>query len=194
MPNAWLRSFPDETTEMFHLRYLAFAQINPSPVSFMIPPAILKLRELQTLIINRSSDIRSNLPVFLDIWKMPQLRHIILKGCILLVPSLPRIGGSIHVLENLQTVSRVANFKFSRESIAMIPNVKKLKLVYSSREWSELGLTNLVHVHRLETLNLHLLGTNIVKTSDYFTDSIPDPIPMYYALPTSIRRLSLVGC
>ncbi|KAG6388202.1 hypothetical protein SASPL_153401 [Salvia splendens] len=95
-------SLPSEVFDLFHLRYLALTC--PS-----IPSAISNLMNLQTLIIlpislivstfynwkrywpsNCDPSSRFSLP--LEIWRMPQLRHLILHGLILyLFPQMDRI-------------------------------------------------------------------------------------------------------
>lgn len=190
MPNAWLGSFSDEITGLFHLRYLAFDYTNMLKEPLVLPSTVSKLQNLQTLIIRRYDFVDSKTPVPLDIWELPLLRHVILKRSLLLIPPPPR---NCPVLENLQTVSKVMNFKFTRRAISMIPNVKKLKLVYDN--WSMLSLKKVVHFHQLETLKLDLYHTGIARVFDATDASkISVPFPVHYTLPTSLKRLSLRGC
>ncbi|XP_047962110.1 putative late blight resistance protein homolog R1B-16 [Salvia hispanica] len=88
------------------------------------------LWNLKTLIILCSNE--SIVPT--EIWKMPQIRHIvgIRKKLILVDPS-----SDAAVMENLVVLSGTLNFKFTDDVIMRIPNIKKLVIHYSgSKEMS----------------------------------------------------------
>ncbi|KAK4410787.1 putative disease resistance RPP8-like protein 4 [Sesamum angolense] len=178
---ACLTFFPPEMTQLFHLRFLAFTcdlwKPNDRPV---VPPSVSKLQNLQTLMIRSHATVL--LPI--EMWEMPQLRHLIFfQGSWLPIPA--PSGGQ--VLENLQTLC-VDNFRFTSNAIEMIPNLKKLKVCYYCpfrAPWIEYCLSNLVHLCQLEFLNL------------MFTPPwkhIADPLPVNFALPPNLKKLTLSRC
>lgn len=78
-------------------------------------------------------------------------------GAVLSFPYRDGIGGTYLVLENLQTLSNVMNFKFTKEVVEGFPNLKKLKFQYKSiqlpKKWAKFDLRNLVYLQELEELN-----------------------------------------
>ncbi|XP_057772740.1 putative late blight resistance protein homolog R1A-4 [Salvia miltiorrhiza] len=115
--------FPIHILQFLHLKFLAFASgfIRYST----LPPSLPKLENLQSLIVGSSVKFSSHeyrLVVPLPIWEMPQLRHLVFLNITLSPASFLS-----PVLENLQTLSRVRNFSFTREAIERIPNLKRLK-------------------------------------------------------------------
>ncbi|KAL7140218.1 hypothetical protein ABFS83_09G107200 [Erythranthe nasuta] len=181
-------SFPVELLQLFHLRYIAFS------TGFIrhctLPPSLPKLRNLQTLIVGSSVTFGITDPMVaacLPIWKMPQLRHLVFLN-INLSPFPCETDEEFAFLQNLQTLSRVRNFRFTREAVEMIPNLKKLKLVYTGRSHVHMSvyeLENLVHFQKLETLNLKF------QTS---TDWWRDPVPVRFGLPLNLKKFTLSGC
>ncbi|KAL2465045.1 putative disease resistance RPP8-like protein 4 [Abeliophyllum distichum] len=164
--------FPNEVAEWVDLRYL-------DCISIHIPSSISKLQNLQTIILRR--DMRRPLYLSLDIWKMPQLRHVLLEYVIL--PDLSSVGTegdrSVFILENLQTLSLVMNFRCTEEVIKRIPNIKKLGIHYKDEEM-DLGYycrNNLVHLRKLESLKWINLGYSFL---------------MNLSFPTSLKKLTLV--
>ncbi|KAG8380348.1 hypothetical protein BUALT_Bualt06G0006200 [Buddleja alternifolia] len=170
--------FPVEVLELFLLRYLAFS-ISIDTIFLLVPPSISKLQNLQSLFIF-STKRRCNIDLPLQIWKMTQLRHLILhKVCSLLYP--PRHPRSC-ALENLQTLTSVRNFKCSRRMLQSIPNLRKLEVVYNNINWPIFELENLVHLHQLEKLRI-----------DVGQDYWGDPFPMWekLAFPKTLKKLRL---
>ncbi|KAH6834082.1 hypothetical protein C2S53_013369 [Perilla frutescens var. hirtella] len=192
-PATRLDHFPDEITELFHLRYLAFAYQGENQLRF--PPSVYKLGNLQTLIIHALSDYFKPI-AHLKIWKIPKLRHLLIFNARFHIPSSPRINGQFHVLENLQTLSTVIDFKLEKETIEMIPNLKKLKVSYtrmSEAKCTELRLNNLVHLRTLESLSLEFVSapsTLIMRMRGH----IYVPFPTSYTLPPNVKQLTLTGC
>ncbi|KAL2234444.1 UNVERIFIED_CONTAM: hypothetical protein Sindi_1176600 [Sesamum indicum] len=91
------------------------------------------------------------------------------------------------VLENLQTLY-VDNFRFTSNTIEMIPNLKKLKLYYddaSTAKWAKYCLNNLVHLCQLETLNLMFTFMLMCEV---------DPFPASFAFPPKLKKLTLSKC
>ncbi|KAL7099154.1 hypothetical protein ACP275_09G065100 [Erythranthe tilingii] len=92
-----------------------------------------------------------------EIWKMHQLRHI--EFVMLDLPD-PEMDGrdqdKIIVLENLQTLLQIRNFKCSEAVVKRIPNVKKLRLYYQDVEQlSSFCLNNLCRLEKLESLGCY---------------------------------------
>ncbi|KAG8388713.1 hypothetical protein BUALT_Bualt02G0154000 [Buddleja alternifolia] len=147
-----ISDFPDAILDLFHLRYLAL-HINTFYVqNTRFPPLISKLRNLETLILIPSSE-HISLPS--QIWKMPLLRHLIVgKATLSLLPFYTRMLCEVHILENLQTLSGVLDFRFTGKALEMIPNLNKLKVNYiglfENGNWEFYCLNNLVNVHQLE--------------------------------------------
>ncbi|KAG6403241.1 hypothetical protein SASPL_135458 [Salvia splendens] len=131
-----------ELGQVFELIYLTYLASNiPDSI---VPPAIAKIQNLQTLIIYRS-DVR--LPA--EIWS---LRHLIaFSFCPL---PLPEEGATLPP-ENLQTLSMATNFVCSERMVKVTPNTIKLGICYSEEKLS-VGyyLDNLIHLLRLEKLRL----------------------------------------
>ncbi|KAH6820606.1 hypothetical protein C2S53_014408 [Perilla frutescens var. hirtella] len=173
-------SFPVEICELIHLRYLDVA-LDPYEKDgwTRVPESLSKLQNLQTLVMRQSD---SYLPV--AIWRMPQLRHIVLVVGELPDPSAENCQETLP-LENLHTLSRIQNFTCSKMILDMLQNLKKLGISYSHHTgWSQYELNNLIHLHKLEKLNIY--------------------VPPYYgsksdvsgnlAFPVSLRKLTLTGC
>ncbi|KAH6761344.1 hypothetical protein C2S51_018293 [Perilla frutescens var. frutescens] len=145
---------PSQVFDLFHLTHLVLIG------SFNIPSAISNLVNLQTLIIHPTFRQRkrnwrdeyrfaSHFSLPLEIWRMRQLRHLILYDLYMLPP--PPDGSNLP-LEKLQTLSPIKNLVWSERMLQLIPNVKKLGLVYSSNE--EYHLHYLNYLHQLEKLQV----------------------------------------
>ncbi|KAL0425285.1 UNVERIFIED_CONTAM: putative late blight resistance proteinR1B-16 [Sesamum radiatum] len=181
---ASVHSLRSEITQLFHLRFLALGLDCPELSNRLkVPPSISKLQNLQTLMIR--ADAILLLPM--EIWEMPQLRHLIFfqeRGLPSPLDAAPSGG---QVLENLQTL-RVDNLRFTSNAIETIPNLKKLKVYYYHlflAAWPEYCLSNLVHLCQLETLNLLFINSLIFKEN---------PLPVSFALPPNLKKLTLSGC
>ncbi|KAH6761341.1 hypothetical protein C2S51_018290 [Perilla frutescens var. frutescens] len=171
---------PSQVFDLFHLTLLVLIG------SFNIPPAISNLVNLQILIIHRTFHRRkrnwrnnfenaSHFSLPLEIWRMRQLRHLILYDLYML-PPLP--DGSNLPLETLQTLSPLENLVWSERMVQMIPNVKKLGLVFSNNE--EYHLHHLNYLHQLE--KLQVAGYNDFSWRR-----------QNCAFSTTLKKLSLVG-
>lgn len=140
---------PAQVFELFHLRYLAFDLVTK------VPASISNLQNLQTLILHPRTSFHY-LPCFvtlpLEIWRMPQLRHLI-SFYFGALPN-PDQEGLPCVLENLQTLSIVKDFVCNESILKAIPNVRKLGIHYSRYEYKQYHLENLVHLQQLEKLKL----------------------------------------
>ncbi|XP_057799007.1 putative late blight resistance protein homolog R1A-10 [Salvia miltiorrhiza] len=167
------RLLPSQVFELFHLRYFALAYY------VKIPPSISNLENLQTLIIcpwrkyGRYPAHFSSLP--LEIWSMPQLRHLVFSYSYILPD--PK-DCSTPPLENLQTLSGVSSLVCSRRVMKLLPNLKKLGIIYSRNE--DYNVYNLIHLHQLEKLKI-----TRCRDSSWLRKN-----PIF---PLSLKKLTLYG-
>lgn len=168
-------SLPDQLFELFHLRYLAL------DYPTKIRQAISNLRNLQTLVIHSRKTLRRflcSLP--LEIWKLPKLRHVVY----FCIDHLPYVEGETSsALENLQTLSAVRNFVCTGRTLNMIPNLKKLELVFcgSGSTHQEYHLENLAYLHRLEILKFEI------------QPDFPSWEKLHPVFPRTLRKLTVSG-
>ncbi|KAL8532978.1 hypothetical protein ACS0TY_009296 [Phlomoides rotata] len=178
-----------DISELIHLRYLAFKiECTKKRLRFGVPETFYRLQNLETLII--VIDVEGN-PGSLkfDVWRFPQLRHLIL------------LDGSLHchfskycpedtsALENLHTLSRIKGFACSQKILQTMQNLKKLGIVYSYEDlyesgWSKYGLNNLVHLCKLEKLSIY--------AEPY--PNLKNDVSQNLGFPATLIRLSLSGC
>ncbi|KAG8378867.1 hypothetical protein BUALT_Bualt07G0029300 [Buddleja alternifolia] len=154
------------------LRYLSLKDFGGlCSISFS---SIRLLWNLQTLnIIN----FHKNIVLPSDIWEMPQLTQIKIKEGVLLDPL---VDDEIEeedctILKNLHTLSNIKNFTLTKEVLARIPNLKKLRIFYSSSN----SFHNLALLSKLESLYLEAGGIY----SSYLI-----------AFPHSLKKLELSCC
>ncbi|KAL0460476.1 UNVERIFIED_CONTAM: Late blight resistance protein R1-A [Sesamum latifolium] len=143
----------------------------------IISPSTLPLLwNLQTLYIDSQG---RQISVPSKIWEMPQLRHIEIMLAVL--PDPMDAQGTITILENLQTLSVIHNFRCTKEVVERIPNLKNLKCSYNFdnlEEWSYYCLHNLSRLHKLESLTF--------TAKDFSLESI--------TFPVSLKKLILSDC
>ncbi|KAG8379012.1 hypothetical protein BUALT_Bualt07G0044000 [Buddleja alternifolia] len=108
------------------LRYLSFAWIGLE----LLSPSITLLWNLQTLIMDIPFEYAIVLPS--EIWEMSQLRHIIVQHRALLpYPVVTQIERTYFpILDNLQTLSTIIDFRCTKDVLERIPNLKKLGIRY----------------------------------------------------------------
>ncbi|KAG8362589.1 hypothetical protein BUALT_BualtUnG0060200 [Buddleja alternifolia] len=108
------------------LRYLSFAWIGLE----LLSPSITLLWNLQTLIMDIPFEYAIVLPS--EIWEMSQLRHIIVQHRALLpYPVVTQIDRTYFpILDNLQTLSTIIDFRCTKDVLERIPNLKKLGIRY----------------------------------------------------------------
>ncbi|KAL2515569.1 Disease resistance RPP8-like protein 3 [Forsythia ovata] len=179
--------FPVEIVELVNLRYIALT----CWMKHRFPASIAKLCNLETLIINpgkfRSIFNTSFLPP--EIWKMSRLRHLLFVRSYLPYPTDALKGETFVPLENLQTLGNVINFRWTKEVLDMMPNLKKLVISYEHdgrTEWSSYFFDNFVHLHQLEVLKCFFFAKCYIKYQD--------PLPVNFAFPQKLKRLTLSGC
>ncbi|XP_042021419.1 putative late blight resistance protein homolog R1B-16 isoform X1 [Salvia splendens] len=158
-----------ELGQVFKLIYLTYLASNiPDDI---VPPAIAKLQNLQTLIIYRSY---VRLPV--EIWSLRQLRHLIAFS----FQPLPLPERVTLSRVNLQTLSMAIDLVCSVKMVKMIPNIKKLGICYSGTKFgAEYYYTdNLIRLRQVEKLKLEIYGSCV---------------PRLTCLPLSLKKLELSG-
>ncbi|XP_049365232.1 putative late blight resistance protein homolog R1A-3 [Solanum verrucosum] len=159
--------FPLEITKLVQLRYLQFNCYDH------IHWSVSELYNLQTFILGYqvAGLLPPTIPV--EIWQMRNLRHLHIGDFFSFpIPS--------NKLQNLQELSCLALTSCTSELFSAIPNLKKLQIVGNYlMEMKRERLNSLSCLKELEILK-------------YRDDGIkPSRIPSMYALPTSLKRLTL---
>ncbi|KAH0666467.1 hypothetical protein KY285_027673 [Solanum tuberosum] len=160
--------FPLEITKLVQLRYLQFTCYDH------IHWSVSELYNLQTFILGY--EVAGLLPptIPVEIWQMRNLRHLHI-GDFFSFP-IP----ISNKLQNLQELSCLALTSCTSELFSAIPNLKKLEIVGNYlMEMKRERLNSLSCLKELEILK-------------YRDDGIkPSRIPSMYALPKSLKRLTL---
>ncbi|KAL8505199.1 hypothetical protein ACS0TY_016426 [Phlomoides rotata] len=188
--------------ELSDVRHLAFTCEPTVQVAKLVAESLYRLHNLQTLIITRilcyvrqcaSRPCSTETDVYtpfleLEIWRMPQLSHLILLDGFLPNPSPESFPENV-ALNYLHTLTRMSDFTCSDRILEMIPNLKKLGIVYSYKGmyesgWSKYGLNNLVHLRKLEKLSLQ---------AEPYPNLIND-VSQNLAFPATLKKLTLSGC
>ncbi|GFQ04728.1 putative late blight resistance protein homolog r1b-13 [Phtheirospermum japonicum] len=120
---------------------------------------------------------------------MSQLRHVCFSRLNILDPPpsghTNDDGGDDFVLVNLQTLRNVINFKFSKDVVKRIPNIKELRVYYEGIvDWSSYCLNNLVQLINLETLSFEIHSGE---------ELIPSELLENLTFPRSLKELTLRG-
>ncbi|KAL8557590.1 hypothetical protein ACS0TY_004875 [Phlomoides rotata] len=169
---------PHQLFELYHLKYLALG------FTFVIPSAISNLHNLQTLIIGPKVRFSEQAPLSAylppEIWRMPQLRHLVCYDSFMLLDPNPADGPTPLPLENLQTLLFVRSFGCSKRIVQMLPNLKKMGLVYFEHMVHHL-LHNLEDLHQLEKLKIIAQGL-------FCWEGRINPV-----FPSSLKKLTLDG-
>ncbi|GER40422.1 disease resistance protein RGH5 [Striga asiatica] len=172
--------------ELFHPINLCHLLIVVNMPKIEFPPEFYLLWNLQTLIFCKSSSY-DNRPV-LDIWRMPQLRHVKLARLQLTdsppPPPMEVFENGWMVLEKLETLKTVFNLRLSEKVVERIPNIKKLGIVYNEEmelAMADYSLENLCRLRKLEDLSciIDLYGSELARDSLMIT------------FPVSLRKLHL---
>lgn len=165
--NVTFRKFPLQITKLVQLRYLQFTCHDD------IHYSVSELYNLQTFILGHLVEglLPPTLPV--GIWQMRNLRHLHIGDFFSFpIPS--------NKLQNLQELSCLALTSCSSELFSAIPNLKKLKIIGN---------------HLMETEREHLNSLSCLKELEILKfrgDGLQTSrIPSTYALPTSLKRLTL---
>lgn len=141
------------------------------------PSSLSFLWNLQTLIVDSDADNIIKAPP--ESWTMSQLRHV--KFLSLGLPDPPISGQDDVVLENLQTLSDIYDFKFGEEVVKRIPNIKKLKVSYRELgEGSRCCINNLGRLLKLESFRCSLYSN-------------PNHLLHNITFPLSLEKIFLFG-
>ncbi|XP_073295284.1 putative late blight resistance protein homolog R1A-3 [Primulina huaijiensis] len=175
-----LLEFPMELVRLVHLRYLSL-----SCFRVIVPASISLIWGLQTLVIDiwHLDVLLCHLPP--QVWLMAHLRHVQIRSIDCRLPDPPNSGvegKNFVTLANLQTLSRIRNFRFTDEIIKRIPKLKKLRVVYDvrSKDWSQFHLGNIVCLNELESLHIE----------SYSKIAFPPK----FKFPAALKKLTLKGC
>ncbi|KAK4402256.1 putative late blight resistance proteinR1A-10 [Sesamum angolense] len=118
-----------------------------------------------------------------------KLRHLLFDKGFLPSPFLAKaILKHLVVLENLQTLSGLKNFRCTKAVLEIMPNLKKLGIRYvydGSTEWSAYEFNNFIHLHKLETLKCMFIAKDNVAR---------EPLSLNLAFPLNLKKLTLSGC
>ncbi|KAL0318439.1 UNVERIFIED_CONTAM: putative disease resistance protein [Sesamum angustifolium] len=146
-------------------------------------PSLNKARFVRVRIVSRKNFSRSYrneemlTPTSL---RYLELRHF-LGSCDVVLPDQAVNQDSI-IMENLQTLTKVRDFRCTKEVLERMPNLKKFGSAFSremgSMEWPDYSLHNLVHLHKLEAL--------FIQCEDLLLENL--------TFPTSLKKLRLDGC
>ncbi|XP_073278533.1 putative late blight resistance protein homolog R1A-10 [Primulina huaijiensis] len=174
-----LKCLPDEIFDLVNLMYLALTFDYSYTSCF--PARVTRLKNLETLITNDPYGYTSPYSMSSEIWKMPQLKHLVLRrGSISPILANEEFSPSFSILHNLQTL-HVVDLPLTVEVILRLPNLKKLKVKYGSRKhYQTNGINNLVYLHQLQVLNFELA-------------ELPYDLPNIYSFPRNLRKLTLRG-
>ncbi|KAL2492436.1 Disease resistance RPP8-like protein 3 [Abeliophyllum distichum] len=177
--------FPVKIMKLVNLRFIVLKCIG----TIRLPASISNLFNLQTLIIYSLDTVK--LPS--DIWKVPRLRHIWTWKCFLAYPSAAGNGEKIALLENLQTLKGVIDFKFTKKVLQMMPNLKKLKIGFphSCAVLSSFCMDKFIHLHQLEDLNCDF---TYKSDRNYPLLGNFHPLLENFHLPPTLKKLTLRGC
>ncbi|XP_042034967.1 putative late blight resistance protein homolog R1B-16 [Salvia splendens] len=133
--------------ELVNLRLLA---VKSGGYPAQLHSSINLLWCLQTLIVSQFEE-EVNAPV--EIWDMPQLRHVnyyVSYGSgALHLPDPPT--DSIVIMENLQSLKGVKNFKCDEKMVRRLPNIRKLGLIGSPDD--DYCVHNIERLQKLESLS-----------------------------------------
>ncbi|KAL7152870.1 hypothetical protein ABFS83_04G127100 [Erythranthe nasuta] len=144
----------DEILQLINSRYVSCTGL----ISMSSSSILSRLWCLQTLVVGGELTLPS------EIWQMPQLRHVQARRISL--PDPPSRGEKSTLLENLQTLSIVKDFKCTKEVTKRIPNLKKLGIVCPTI--GSYSLSNLGFFHKLESLSLALSGQKWISNEGEF--------------------------
>ncbi|XP_057810235.1 putative late blight resistance protein homolog R1B-16 [Salvia miltiorrhiza] len=111
-----------------------------------IPRSIWRFWNLQTLIVHNIREVTA--PT--DFWYMPHIRHVNFNNGLRL-PDPPNDQDDI-VLGNLQRLGTVFDFKWSKQVVKKIPNIKKLVFCNTGEHDDDDEMSNLDCLTKLESL------------------------------------------
>ncbi|KZV24838.1 hypothetical protein F511_14721 [Dorcoceras hygrometricum] len=172
----------EEILQLVNLRCIHFEDL-------LFPEQLNNLESLSRswnlLTVNFVRTASVSLPT--EIWEMPHLRHLKIAQGFFYLPDPPSTNSKngrrdIFELKNLQTLSRVRNFRCTNEVLRRIPNLKKLGITYKQFSdgfgWDYYEVYNIAHLRNLES----------------FTLESYEKLPQNLCFPRSLKKLTLIGC
>ncbi|XP_051116825.1 putative late blight resistance protein homolog R1B-16 [Andrographis paniculata] len=180
-----LSSAPKAFSRMFHLKNITLQPLWRE--DFHLHRHIFQLQNLQILVIGSSYFHSPIIKSPSEFWQLRRLRHFIVSPAATLPPL--QVAPPAATLEDLQTLQKIMNFRFTNNAIRMIPNLRKLKFIIRSRKTNgileDYCLGNLVHLRRLEELKFE-----VFVDADLIRASLEDT----FVFPRNLNKLSLLGC
>ncbi|XP_057772101.1 putative late blight resistance protein homolog R1B-16 [Salvia miltiorrhiza] len=161
--------FPMKILQLVNLRYLAFS-CGPQ-----LPYEISRFRNLQTLIVFSGMDAVVHVPS--EIWEMPELRCLKLKGSTMHYAGY----GRRFIQEKMQTISTIQLHRLiDIDFFSSFPNIESLGLDTVGYESG--SAVDLLHLQKLERLRC---SSYLPSTGDFLGNLL---------LPPSLRKLTLIEC
>ncbi|XP_057770828.1 putative late blight resistance protein homolog R1A-10 isoform X2 [Salvia miltiorrhiza] len=161
--------FIENVHQLVNLRFLVFS----APLKSNFPCSIWLCWNLQTFIVD--GEMKEFTPT--DIWYMPHIRHVRLFR--FLFPDPPN-GQDDIILENLQSLGIVENFKCSKQVVERVPNIRKLTINYDEQiDDGRYCLENLDCLEKLECL------------ASCFLEEINPSVMRLISFPQSLKKLYL---
>ena len=202
-------SVSEHLYENANLRYLAYSPLFHYQSVWKLPSSISHIWNLQTLIFHKSNRV---IVALTEIWNMRQLRHV--KCFLMYVPNPPRQSNGLVRMDSLQALTKAVNMKVSEKVCKVIPNIKKLHLLYTTRlkgyDDSLIEcLCNLDRLRKLESLNLSIqVGRWPTRNREFykvvrfpislnklsFRSCLRPQLDKILRFPISSNKLSLKGC
>ncbi|XP_058112950.1 disease resistance protein RPP8-like [Magnolia sinica] len=183
-----LTSLPDEIGSLIHLRYLC---LMGNGELRRLPSTITRLSNLQTLNIF-GTNIKM-LPV--DIWKMEQLRHLVVKyECQF------SNGTAVHRLSNLQTLKNIWAGSWTEDELEKLINLRELLICGHLNMASSRPISKLVH---LRSLCLEGVSGSFIPAFESFSNHRHlyymrlrgrlEKLPDLHEFPPNLTKLHLYG-
>ncbi|XP_057775843.1 putative late blight resistance protein homolog R1C-3 [Salvia miltiorrhiza] len=193
--------FLGDVFQLVNSRHLAVALHRKSK----FPSSINLLWNLSTLIVQQATLHESwdmircsivlrwhNITAPIEIWKLHQLRHLEFVTDELILPDPP---SEMVIMENLQTLKGVMNLYLNEDVVQRIPNLKKLHLIYNSKEMEGRLIKSLSELKQMERANCFsyleclskLENLNCHFSLDYGYDEYLQRI----SFPHSLKKLNL---
>ncbi|XP_051150505.1 putative late blight resistance protein homolog R1B-16 [Andrographis paniculata] len=171
--------------DLVNLRYLSCKP--DEEFMNMLASSVGLLGNLQLLAIENYMHSPNGTP---EIWKLPHLRHLEFEIISLPEPALDEQEQEDDtILQHLQTLQQLLNFRLGEGIMKKIPNTKKLGLWYNAKfgKRKKLSEYSFHNIHRLQNLESFVCTFFYPPARNELLQSLEN-------LPHSLRKLSLRGC